>query len=72
MIPLEVGQVIRTKRLEVAFDGEGGLISGNYSAGRGKRFIVAVLGVTNEGGEIDVDRLLQNLGWKRQEQTDGN
>lgn len=63
---LEIGNVIRTKRIEVAYDGEGGLITANYSAGRGKRFIIAVLGTTKEGGKIDVDRLLGDLGWVKQ------
>lgn len=66
ILTLEVGNVVRTKRIEVAYDGEGGLITANYSAGRGKRFIIAVLGTTKEGGEINVERLLGDLGWVKQ------
>lgn len=64
-LTLEVGNVVRTKKIEVAYDGEGGLLTANFSAGRGKRFIIAVLGTTDEGGEINVDQLLRDLGWEK-------
>ena len=64
-LSLEIGQVVRTKRIEVAFDGDGGLISANFSAGRGKRFIIALLGTTVEAGEINLEALLDSLGWQR-------
>ena len=69
-LSLEIGQVVRTKRIEVAFDGEGGLISGNFSAGRGKRFIIALLGTTVEAGEISIEALLDSLGWQRKSTPD--
>lgn len=64
---LEIGAAVRVKSLGVIFESETSKGTATFSAGRGHRFIVLLLGSEADSETKDPKELLRELGWEEKQ-----